>query len=563
MKPQQLFVFSLLLLVVISPIRVKAQGLPEPIVLHINHLFRTWNNSKTPGAAIAIIKYGQVIYQQAYGMAHVAHQEKLTPDHTFWVASMAKQFTALSVALLAEEGKLSLNDDIRKYLPQLPDLGDTVRIRHLIHHTSGLHDGFTLIGLTFKGEKHYTNQEVIAAMAQQKSLNFKPGTRYEYLNSGYVLLAEIVAQVSKKSFAQYTQAAIFRPLGMTYTQFAGNFKNSVPQLATGYGVNYKDGKVTYRPQHFKGNTVGSSGLFTTLSDLTKWDANLYHNQLGKGNPALIKQLLTPDTLNNGTPNPYGFGLEVGTYQGYQATSHSGADPGYKAEMVRFPDQRLTLICLANTEDQYSLTPKLLNLGARIIQGKVTENKPAEINKTENLSRLTGYYLNPENHSDLSLITEKQGKLFAATSLQGYQAPLVQTAPGQFQNDGLLEYAIYFRKTDAGEVAGMVLKNLRENEVFLQKVKLITLNPENLKKYASRYYSPELNKTYRLTVKKGKLGLKIYGIIHVPFQPLEGNQFLADLIGNNCFIFQSDTAGNITGFSFNRNGVTNLTFTRHL
>ncbi|RDC63784.1 serine hydrolase domain-containing protein [Adhaeribacter pallidiroseus] len=562
MKSLLHFTFYASLLLLMIPSRVAAQALSPLLQSSLDSVFKTWDTAKTPGAVVAVIKDGQIVYQRAYGMAHVAHQEKLTVNHAFWVASMSKQFTAMSIALLAEAGKLRLNDDIRKYLPQLPDLGDTVRIHHLIHHTSGLRDGFTLIGLRFKGEKHYTNAKVVAAMAQQKRLNFKPGTRYEYLDSGYVLLAEIVEKVSGLPFAAFTEATIFRPLGMTHTQFAGNFKNPAALIATGYGVQYKNNQVKYRPQRFKGNSVGSTGLITTIADLAKWDANFYQNQLGKKSLELIKQLIAPTPLNNGTLNKYGFGLEIGYYQNYFATTHSGADPGYKAEMVRFPDQRLTLICLANTENVYSLTPKLLHLGTNIIQKKITTEQPKKIPEDQsNYSALTGYYLNPVNNYELSVISEAKGELFAATSLNGYKFSLVKTAPLHYQNQGLKENEWQFLKTEDGEVNQIQLKSLRENDYFLKKVRPQSFTPDQLKKYIGCYYSPELDKTYRLGIKKGKLGLKLFGLFHIPFQPLEGNRFLMDFIGNNSIIFQSDATGRITGFSFNRRAITNLAFTR--
>ena len=542
--------------------RVTAQALPANFASQIDSVFKTWDTPGTPGAVVAVLKNGEMLFQKAYGMANTASGEKLTVNHTFWVASMAKQFTAMSIALLAEQGKISLDDDIRKYLPQLPYLGDTVRIRHLVHHTSGLRDGFTLIGLRFKGEKHYTNKNVVAAMAQQKNLNFKPGTRFEYLNSGYVLLAEIVAQASGKSFADFTEMEIFQPLGMTQTRFTGHFKTKVPLLATGYGVNYKKGRVYYKPAHFTGNTVGSSGLVTSLADLKKWDANFYHNKLGKRSSELIRQILIPGKLNNGQSQNYAFGLETGPYNGFLATSHSGADPGYQAEMVRFPDQHLTLICLANTTNLYGLTPKLLHMGASLIKGnnnlktpQITISDPAA-NKS-----LAGYYLNPENNAEIRIITQTNGKLFAASSLNGYRTPLVPSGAINYQNPGIPEYELQFPDQENGEGSQLLIKSQREGTIFLQKLQPVPLSSNQLRKYTGKYYSPELNKTYRLTERKGKLGIQLFGIIHIPFQPLEGNRFLADLQGNNCLIFTMDEKEQVTGFTFNREAISNLVFIR--
>lgn len=202
-------------------------------------------------------------------VADIKKKTKLTTGHSFWVAYVAKQFTAMSIALLAEQGKLSPEDDIRKYLPGFPFMGDTIRIKHLVYHTSGLRDGFTLIGMRFKGEKHYTNRQVIQALASKQCLNFTPGERHEYNNGGYVLLAEIVANVSGEPLATFAQKNIFQPLGMVHTKFEGKITNQVADLAQGYTVKYKKGSFRYHTGHFKGNTIGSTGLVTTLEDVYK------------------------------------------------------------------------------------------------------------------------------------------------------------------------------------------------------------------------------------------------------------------------------------------------------
>jgi CubicO group peptidase (beta-lactamase class C family) len=535
-----------------------AQSLPAVINTRIDSLFTSWNSDKTPGAVITVIKQGEILYQRAYGMADIAKKKPLTPRHQFWVASMAKQFTAMSIALLAEKGKLKLEDDIRKYLPELPALPDTVRIRHLIHHTSGLRDGFTLIGLTLKGERHYTNRNVLHYLTKQQSLNYKPGDRYEYNNGGYVLLAEIVARASGRSFAEFTRENIFQPLGMMQTSFTGKIPKNIPQLATGYGVKYRQQSQHYYPHHFKGNTVGSSGLITTAEDLAKWDANFYQNKLGAGNPELIKLITTGGRLNNGRRSKYAFGLEVADYNGYLAVSHSGADPGYKAEMVRFPEQQVTVICLANADNVYSLTPKLLQVGEWVIRNKIIPPVPATV-KSELPENLTGYYLNPRNNADLRVITRQGSELFAAQSLEGYKAPLVPIGQRVFQNQGLKEYELHFWQSEGEQVMQLQYVNPREDTYTLEKVEPVNLTVPQLKAYAGKYYCPELDQGFRLAVKKGQLGIRLFGVLHIPFRPLAGNRFLADLMGNNCLVFTADRQENITGFGFNRDGITNLAF----
>jgi hypothetical protein len=270
-------------------------------------------------------------------------------------------------------------------------------------------------------------------------------------------------------------------------------------------------------------------------------------------------VLTVGTLNNGRATKYAFGLEVADYNGKLATSHSGADPGYKAEMVRFPEQKVTVICLANTDDAYGLTSLLLQMGDWIIQNKTDKAElPAASTSPADLVTLTGYYLNVENNYQLQLISQQAGKLYTAQSLQGYKAPLVAGAGGIFWNEGRKEYALRFQTSETDREF-LTYSNPREGEYTLQKVRPVVLTPGQLKAFAGKYYSPELQHHYRLSVRKGKLGLKVFGIIHIPFQPLEGNRFLADLMGNNCLIFTTDQANQVTGFTFNRAAISNLRF----
>ncbi len=525
----------------------------------IDSLFSAWRGGPSPGLVLGIIHQGRLVYRQAYGMANVARREPLTPEHAFWVASVAKQFTAASVALLAEAGKVDMDDDIRKYLPELPSGGDTVRIRHLVYHTSGLRDGFTLVGMTFRGERHYTNRNVLRYLARQGHVNFKPGQQYEYNNGGYVLLGEIVARVSGKSLAAFAEEHIFRPLGMRHTHFCGTFARPIPGLATGYRVRYRQGKARYVAAHFRGNTVGSSGLVTTLEDLGKWDQNFYRNRLGQGSASLVSLLTTPGRLDDGTPLPYAFGLEVSTHHNATVITHGGADPGYKAEVVRFPERELTLIALANAGNVYNLTAKLRKISEWLQPGAFAE-APGRDTLTADaaaLAGLAGLYLHAQNRADLRRVTVQNGVLHAARSADGYREPFRPLAPDAFANR-MADETLAFRRDETGAGAELLVRGWA-GSLRLQKVQPVAVSATHLRAYAGRYYSPELRKHYRITVRRGKLGLRLYRLFHVPFLPLAGDRFLADLMGNNCLVFEKDARGAVTGFTFNREGVTHLSF----
>jgi hypothetical protein len=419
--------------------------------------------------------------------------------------------------------------------------------------------------MTFKGEKHYTNSNAIQALSRQQSLNFRPGERYEYNNGGYVLLAEIVAKVSGEPFAAFAHKNIFQPLGMEHTSFDGKITNDKANLALGYTVKYKKDGFCYQKGHFKGNTTGSTGLITTLEDLYKWDQNFYFNRLGKANPDLIKQLTTTGKLNNGSKIAYAFGLEVEAYKGQQTITHSGADKGYKAEIVRFPDEQLTIISLSNAENLYSLTHSSLKIGEWILPAafqKEVESNNTVSTETElvNSDNQTGYYLNKTNLADLRVITLKDHTPHASRSINGYQQPLIPITLNKYVNKGSGEYSYEFVTSEDGQTKQINYWE-RANSYTLQSIQTDNLRKDQLKAYIGKYYSPELNHNYHLSMRKGKLGLRIFYLFHIPFQALEGNLFLADLMGNNSLLFETEGSGKVIGFKFSREGVHKLNFNK--
>lgn len=551
-------------LLTLAPRRVAAQALPVPVRQHLDSAFAFWNRPHSPGAVVGVVWRGQLVFQRAYGQAATSRHQPLTTEHRFWVASVSKQFTAACVLLLAEQGRLRLDDDIRRYLPELPWLGDTVRIRHLLHHTSGLRDGFTLIGLQLRGERHFTNANVLHVLSQQRGRNFRPGERFEYNNGGYVLLAEIVARASGQPLGEYAAQHIFRPLGMAHTRFDGRPDAATaggPPLATGHTVRHRGGQPRYRAGRFRGHTVGSTGLTTTLADLVRWDQNFYHNRLGQRRPALIEQLLTPGRLRDGTTTAYAAGLEVAPYRGQPTVTHSGADPGYQAEIVRLPRQELTLICLANTQNVYGLTQRLLRVAEQLVPAAFEPACPPPASAVVPPSAaLAGIFLRPDNLADVRVLTVTDGVLRAASSVRGYAQPLRPVGPDAYVNQGQGERHYALDRTEDGRVRALNYTE-RGYAASLHRTAAAAPTAAELRRYAGRYYCPELNQRFRLTHRRNHLRLSLYRLVHVPLLPVEGDKFLADLQGHNCLAFQRDTAGAVTGFTLHREAVNGLVFKR--
>ena len=309
----------------------------------VDQLLSPWDRTDAPGAAIAIVQDGEVVYKGGYGIAQLEYSVPITPSTVFSIESDSKQFTAYAVAMLALQGRLSLDDDIHIYLPDLPDFGDLITIRHLIHHTSGLRDQYTLMGLAGWGlDDVITNDQVLRLVRRQRELNFSPGDDNLYCNTGYTLLAEIVSVVAGMPFPEWVAENIFLPLGMTNTHFHDAREVLVPNRAYAYldqGGHFRKGVYT--------QGVGPSGVFTTVEDLVKWVRNLDDDQLG--GPALHELIHTPGVLNSGDTLAYAFGMGIGQDRGLRTVGHGGGGVGgFNSYFVRYPDQGLAVIVLSNS-----------------------------------------------------------------------------------------------------------------------------------------------------------------------------------------------------------------------
>ena len=310
----------------------------------VDALFTEWDRPDSPGTALGIVKDGRLIYARGYGMANLEYDIPITPQSVFRTGSVGKMFTAMCIAILAESGRLSLDDNIRKHLPEIPEYERPITIRNLVHHTSGLRDYLTLQGLAGRVNDYYfTTEEGIALLARQKGLDFLPGEKYQYSNSGYFLLGEIAARVSGMPLSEFMQREIFDRLGMKHTHLHDDRNRIVPNRATGYAP--RDGG--YRIAITQLEIVGDGSVFTTVEDFLLWDRNFYDNRLGRGLPDLIETVLTPGLANDGTNTEYAFGLGIDTYRGLRRVAHGGSYMGYRADYTQFPDQRFSVITHAN------------------------------------------------------------------------------------------------------------------------------------------------------------------------------------------------------------------------
>jgi CubicO group peptidase (beta-lactamase class C family) len=318
--------------------------------IEVDRIFTEWNKSNVPGGALGVVKDGKLVYANGYGIADLEHDVKITPSTVFYIGSVSKQFVTFCVLLLEEQGKLNLNDPIQKYFPDFPVYESPLTILHFIHHTSGVRDYLTLMDL--KGRSyldHITVDEVYELIKRQSTLNFKPGDQYLYSNSCYFMLALIVEKVSGEPIRKFAATNIFEPLGMNHTQFYDDNTNIIRNRAFSYAKD-ETKIVGFDNLIMRFDLVGSGGVYSTIEDLYLWDQNFYHNKLGKDGQTIITRMHQDGILNDGKSAGYAFALENGSYKGLKTVSHSGALAGYRAQLVRFPEQQFSVIILANRDD---------------------------------------------------------------------------------------------------------------------------------------------------------------------------------------------------------------------
>ncbi len=537
----------------------------ESVTARVDKLFAQWDKPDSPGCALGIVKDGQLIYKRGYGMANLDYNIPLSPKSVFNIMSMSKQFTAMSILLLAKQGKLSLDDDIQKYLPEIPRYQSPITIRHLIYHTSGIRNFIVLTelaGMTWENVR-LTHDDFLELLARQKELNHKPGEEYIYNNSNYFLLGQIVERVSGKPLREFADENIFKPLGMNNTYFLDDRALMVKNRATGY-----------EPRSTGGFAVGlivessgASGLYTSVEDLFLWDQNFYNNKLG-GEPDLIREQLSTGILNNGEKLDYAFGLIVGEYKGLKTIHHGGSGDGFGHEMIRFPEQKFSVIRLCNAGDisTYVSATQVADifLADQLKRGDGAVNEtvaaaPRIVSIPEKeLASLTGLYFDPIKET-IRRFYMKDGKLMIFNSVL---SPLSQNR-FKVVAGGPLGLEIVFGRPIAG--GPMQVKFVRGgNTTTYDAVQNVDLPSAQLAEFTGKYHSDELaGATYTLSIKDGRLILQVRnGITGDPkdilLTPAFADAFFA--FGESAIVrFTRNPQNAVSGFTLTTGGVRRLRF----
>jgi CubicO group peptidase (beta-lactamase class C family) len=451
----------------------------------IDSLFASYN-SQTPGAAVAIVKDGKVVFRKGYGMADLDHDIPITPQTVFNIASVSKQFTAFAIYLLASEGSISLEDDVRKYITELPDYHTVIRVKHLLGHTSGLRDQAAIGSLAGNrpGDVETTGQ-ILKLIARQRNLNFTPGTAFGYCNTGYTLLAEIIHRVTGQSFAAYTEEKIFKPLGMTSTQFSDNHGKVVKNKAASYELI----NGIYYHQPLNASNPGPSNLLTTVEDLPKWVLNFENPVVGT--PALIKAFNEASYLDNGRKAVlrisggrdtifHAKGQNLSNYKGVDMITHGGHTAAFRTFMGRFPSEHLAIIALSNDEHNEKLNARW-QIADFYIKDKLKEEKPSATAPGQSIIKpgvaypnnpkdFAGEYYSDELSTSYTFVV--RGDALIMTHLRLNDIELKRVGDNQFSGSGpeTFSFEMAFLKNENHAVTGFTISNFGVKDLKFMKVK---------------------------------------------------------------------------------------------
>jgi len=553
---------TLILTVVISALSCSVlAGQERSPEERVDAIFSQIDPETMPGCAVSVIKSAEIIFENGYGMANLEYGIPLTPGSVFHVASVSKQFTALAVQLLVDEGRISWDDDIRDYIQEVPDFGSTITLRHLVHHVSGLRDQWSLLSKAgWRWESDVvTQQDVLEITSRQTSLNFEPGSRYLYSNTGFTLLAVVVERVTGQSFREFTTERIFLPLGMENTHFQDDHRRIVRNRAWAYEPD-SDGFFGLRNSVPVFSTTGATSLFTTVRDLAAWDRNFYSGEIG--GIESLQSMHEQFELTNGDTIPYAFGMIIDEYLGLKTVSHGGADAGYRTSYLRFPDQEFSISVLCNfpTSNPDGIAKRIARIyledemripdtrSNRESQHSALELTVAE----EDMRKLDGYYVTQPGDRT-ARIRFRNNML---TLDMGGGIPLRPIGNDLFQVAGSgIEVSI--NAPDKNSPGSLSFIDESNPDVY-KRVDSWRPAREDLEDLAGSYYSDELGTEYRFTVENNTLRFHHRKLGSRLLRPAFNDAFF---MGGRTIVFTRNSENEINGFRISDSRVWGIKFER--
>jgi CubicO group peptidase (beta-lactamase class C family) len=548
--------FHTLLLCILIAISSFAQKKIDSLTIKVDKIFARYNNKTGPGVATGIVHNGKVIFKKGYGLANMEYDIPITSSSIFDIASVSKQFAGFAISTLVQQGKISLTDDIHKHVSEVPDFGHTITINHLVHHTSGLRDwpeGLNVAG--WRWNEDFNWNDILRMIRHQKELDFIPGSKYSYSNTGYNLLALTVERVTGKSFRQWTDENIFIPLQMTNSHFLDQESRLTKNMAYSYHQE-DDG---YHKNMTGLTALGSSSLFTNVDDLIKWVVNFDARVTAK-DPVYLRMLETVP-LNNGDKNTYAFGLGHGENGGLKTVAHTGGWAGYRTVVLNFPDEKLSIILLGN-DGAFNPFGAALDV-ARVVLGskmKATPNNNTGVDKVKDQPAVAfneaiakkqegtyklgdGWYVT---------FTLENGVLMT----QATGEPRFPTIPKSDSTIWINDYnaSVTFITAKDGTI-----NSLRYKGNVAPRITPVKVDASQLDQYTGSYYSEEFETIYKIDYKDGKLmmhHMRLGDFEITPDLATEGS-FICG-IGRIEFTKEN---GKVTGFRLSRGRVKNLKFVK--
>ncbi len=527
----------------------------------LDRIFQDWNRTDAPGCAVSVVKDGQIIFKKGYGMADLEHMIPITPSSVFYIGSVSKQFVTFCILLLEEQGKIDLDDPIQKYLPDFPKYEAPLTIRHFIHHTSGVRDYLTLMSLKNRSYlDHTTIDEVYDLIKRQKVLNFTPGDRYLYSNSCYFMLAMIIEKAAGKSIREFAQQHIFGPLDMQNSLFYDDIADLVPNRVFSYEPDRENGGYDNLVSRF--DLVGSGGVYSTVEDLYLWDQNFYKNKLGKGGQEIINRMHEEGQLNNGESSGYAFALNNGEYKGLKTVSHGGALAGYRAQLLRFPDQSFSVIILANRGDA-DPTGRAFQIADLFLKDEFTAEEESDRESEEEsqtvidesefeIEQITGRYHLRSNI--IVRVTREKESLHAVQLWDNSTSELLRLKGNLFGVSSDSTTSMTFSKLENGKSQTLFV-DMNGAQFTFNRLPDEHITEAQMRRYAGDYYSEELDVNYTIMTEGQQLKVKIADASPIDLVHIEGSTFTS----NRGTIRFDQSKNKIDQFVLDAGRVRNLSF----
>jgi CubicO group peptidase (beta-lactamase class C family) len=527
----------------------------------MDKLFDFWNRLDQPGFAVVVVKQGQVVYQKVFGLACQEHAVPIAPGTLFNTATLAQAFVGQAVAMLEKQGRLNLDDDVRKFIPELPDFGTPVKLRHLVYQTSGLRDWLSLLQLAGRDREEITIDKVLAVVKAQKQLLFPPGDRFQGTGTNYDLLAEVVRRAVKQPFSEWARENILKPLKMTQSQFRENSRSILDNQAFSYNFTARE--------YLRGidnlSLVGSHSLFSSVAELAKWILNFETGQVG--GPDVIAKMTTAGTLNNGKASGSSYGLTVGSRRGQRRISLTGTWAGSGADVAYFPDDKLGFVVLANWDytgiDGFAPAIADIYLPAPAPSGAAkpappaatapsAASKPVQVSP-KTLEAYDGEYrLGP---GQVFVVSHVGGQLYLG--VYGQRFPLTTLSETEFRLD-VAQGKLTFQKNKDGKVTELVW-NQAGDEGVAPKILLVRPTPQELQEFAGSYLNDEVDTRLKVELRGAGLVLLIPGQQEIRLAPDEKDHFAGGSPAVPMIVFQRDAQNRVTGFIIDRDTVRDLVF----